>query len=122
MRRSDEARITNTLDDTLLHSRRVRLEEGNRILGNSESHLSLQQIWEGQHIVEAEFRLFHNRERADIDSILSLWREEFRPPWLRRFVVAAYFGIAFATRDRAYLVLRLARRLAIAVLPRAYFP
>jgi len=122
VRRSDEARITNTLDDTLLHSRRVRLKEGNRLLREPEVPLPLREIWEGQHIVEAEFLLFRDQGCADIESVLSLWRDAYSPSPLRRLIVISYVQFALLTRNRAYLLLRLARRLAIAVLPRAYFP
>jgi len=126
VRRSRDVRITNTLNEELLHSRLVRLEEGTRLLTSRSAGPRLLAIWEGQHFIEAEFLLFRvdDRLRAErsIRAVLHLWRRDFTPPYLRWLLVRSYFRIALATRHRAYLPLRVARRFAMLVLPSQYFP
>lgn len=121
VRRSDEERITNTLDDATIQSRLIRLEEGNLLLDRRYENQALRNIWEGQHFVEAEFLLFRHQSRVSIDSVLSLWKNEFRPSIWKRFWVRFYFKLSLLTRDRAYLILRVARRAAMLALPGEYF-
>ncbi len=149
IRRSDEARITNSLTPGLLKSRRIRLEEGTRFLkgagdrtglvrvcsGNGRSAIDQSltsaptfskralRLWEGQYFVEAEFLLFNVTDPyAAIRRVLEDWRRRFQPSLARRAVVTGYFRFAVAYRKRAYLLLRVARRLAMKLLPAEYFP
>jgi hypothetical protein len=121
VRRDETPRITNTLTDSLIESRRARLREGSKaLLGAERDSLA---AWEGQYVVEAEFLLF-NADVAGpaIKSVLADWRTYHRPGVLRRIVVQSYLSIALATRVRAYLVLRIARRIAMRLLPDEFFP
>jgi hypothetical protein len=123
VRRSDVPRITNSLSEELIESRRVRLREGTRFLTSRPGTHSLLADWEGQYFVEAEFLLFnHAASRAAVFAVLRDWENLFAPPVTRRAVVRAYFAVALACRQRIYLILRIARRLAMRVLPTAYFP
>lgn len=122
VRRSEELRITNSLDEKLVRSRLVRLEEGTAMLRSVPSGRRFLPIWEGQHFVEAEFLLFHQQPRAPINAVLSLLEKDFTPkPW-RRLLVRGYFAFSRLTRDRAFLLLRTARRLVMLNLPSEYFP
>lgn len=123
VRRSEVARITNSLTPALVESRRVRLREGARCLISRSGTDTLQALWEGQYFSEAEFLLFnHDSSRAAVAAVLRDWETVFAPSSMRRATVRAYFAVGLACRHHAYLVLRVARRLAMRVLPGAYFP
>lgn len=122
IRRTGEARITNTISDALLDSRMVRLEQGSATLksAGTEKH---RRLWESQYFVEAEFLLFNvpgSTERQK--NVLAAWKRQWEPGFFRRFVVDSYFRIAQLAKNHAYLVLRLARRTAMLLLPGTYFP
>jgi len=123
VRRSEEPRITNDLSQELIESRRVRLREGTRFLKSRSGTSRLLDWWEGQYFVEAEFLLFNQRCSSDaVRAVLNDWEQAFPRPLLLRFIVLAYFSVALACRRHAYLVLRVARRVAMKVLPAEYFP
>jgi glycosyltransferase involved in cell wall biosynthesis len=123
VRRGAEARITNTLSPALIESRRVRLEEGTRFLHQAGVGPAQIKLWEGQYFVEAEFLLFNvdNSETA-IRRVLADWQRRFRPTPVTRSFVTRYFRLAVACRRKAYLLIRVARRLAMKLLPAQYFP
>jgi hypothetical protein len=80
-------------------------------------------LWEGQYFVEAEFLLFNHAQGDEaIRLVLADWEQDFAPAFMRRLVVRVYFAVALWCRHRAYLMLRIARRLAMKLLPVAYFP
>jgi len=123
VRRGTAARITNTLSTTLIESRRVRLEQGTRFLLDSKARREHLRLWEGQYFVEAEFLLFNLAEsKSAIGRILADWRHYFHPSRTKRSLVCGYFNLALGCRRNAYLLLRLARRLAMKLLPAEYFP
>jgi hypothetical protein len=123
IRRSDAGRITSDLTPELIESRAVRLVEGSRTL---EAHRAAPEItdqWQGQYLVEAEFLLFHLPDpKGAIRRVLSAWTRLHRPTWRRRVIVRSYLSVAQACRRRGYLLLRIARRLAMSLLPEPYFP
>jgi hypothetical protein len=123
IRRGAETRITNSPSYALVESRRVFLEEATRLLRGAAIRPEYFKLWEGRYFVEAEFLLFNVAgSRAAIDRVLAEWQRHFRPGPARRVVVRAYFRLALACRRRAYLALRIARRIAMRLLPPDYFP
>jgi hypothetical protein len=123
IRRSDTPRITNSLTLQLVESRRVRLREGVRFLKARDGTSDLLRAWEAQYFVEAEFLLFNSEDpREAIEQVLLDWEREFSPSFRRRRAVRGYFSIGLACRRRAYLLLRAARRVAMIILPPAFFP
>lgn len=123
IRRSDTPRITNSITPALIESRRLRLREGSRFLRGHPEAWHLWAAWDGQYFVEAEFLLFNHRpSKAAIQHVLSDWIIDCSPPAGRRWIVTSYLRIARLSRDRAYLILRLARRLAMNFLPESNFP
>ena len=123
VRRSEAPRITNDLSQELIESRRVRLREGTRFLKSRSGISRLLDWWEGQYFVEAEFLLFNRHRSSDaLRAVLNDWEQTFSRPLRLRFAVQAYFSVALACRRHAYLVLRIARRVAMKVLPAGYFP
>lgn len=123
VRRSALPRITNSLGPDMVESRRVRLREGTAFLKGTDNRTELLTLMEAQHFVEAEFLLFNlPAAREPIRRVLAIWESEFSLPLLRRLVVRAYLAVALACRTHAYLLLRLARRAAMVLLPSAYFP
>ena len=80
-------------------------------------------LWEGQYFVEAEFLLFNHAQCGEaIRQVLADWERDFSPAIARRLLVRVYFAVALWCRHRAYLMLRIARRVAMKLLPAAYFP
>jgi glycosyltransferase involved in cell wall biosynthesis len=123
VRRSDTPRITNSLTPPLVESRRVRLREGVQFLKARDGTSDLLRAWEAQYFVEAEFLLFNVDDAGEpIELVLAAWEEEFSPSFQRRSAVRGYFSIGLACRRRAYLLLRVARRVAMIILPPAFFP
>lgn len=123
IRRGAEPRLTNSLSPALVELRRILLEEGTRLLRGAAVRPEYFKLWEGRYFVEAEFLLFNVAgSRAAIDRVLAEWQRHFRPGPARRVVVRAYFRLALACRRRAYLALRIARRIAMRLLPPDYFP
>ena len=123
VRRSEEKRITNQLDRALIKSRYERLVQGTHLLKANELESEVLQIWEGQHFVEAEFLLFSQDDYSkEIADVISLWKEDFSPPILRELMVIFYFKISSITKNQAYFVLRIARRVMKGFMPTEYFP
>lgn len=121
VRRTDAPRITNTISSGLLRSRRRRLSEGSRVIASADSEHRV--AWQGQYLAECEFLLFNvEPARGLICEIFQDWKRNHPGSSFRRSVSRVYLEIALATRTRCYFVLRLARRIAMLVLPRSYFP
>jgi glycosyltransferase involved in cell wall biosynthesis len=121
VRRSNEDRITSGLTDAIAESRIVRLREGTSLL-QREKRTDLLTVFEGQYLVEAEFLLFNATDPAPlIAHVLEQWREDY--PHSRQLKPATwYLRLAVAARNRAYFVLRMARRAMRSLLPQAFFP
>jgi GT2 family glycosyltransferase len=123
IRRSSASRITHRRDSALIESRALRLVEGSRLLKKHCASRELVDLWQGQYLVEAEFLLFNTADAGPaIRRVVSDWIRYHRPSWLRRLIVRTYLFLALACRKRAYLILRIARRLAMRLLPEAFFP
>ncbi len=123
VRRSAARRITNSLDDALLESRLQRLSSGSRFLASSPSYQRYLEAWKGQYFMEGEFLLFNvDSPLPALKKLLIHWKRELPPSPATILVAEAYFGVATRTRDTAYLLLRIARKAAMAILPRDFFP
>ena len=123
IRRNDNPRITNTLSPTILDARRTRLQEGSRLLGEENASSNCIHLWEGQYFQELEFLLFNANDRIpETWQIYRDWISHYKPGRVRRAVVRTYLTVGLRTRTRAYLALRIARRIAMLILPDAYFP
>ena len=122
VRRAGHDRITNTLSNRLLDSRVTRLRELTLLIrsrGTEAQKLS----WQGQYFVECEFLLFRVKDSKDrIASVLNAWREDWGAERSYLNQSAAYLWIAQLCRKRAYFFLRVARRVAMLLLPNDYFP
>ncbi|WP_269540977.1 glycosyltransferase family 2 protein [Cerasicoccus fimbriatus] len=123
IRRSDMERITNSLSPTLIASRRTRLTEGTKFLRRINSPSNRLQDWEGQYFFELEFLLFQPGDyREDVSKVYNEWLRDFSPSPMRRLVVGGYVKLTMMFQTKAYLLVRLARRLAMKFLPAAFFP
>lgn len=123
IRRGKESRITNRFDQAMIESRQTRLVEGLHALEEMSSDPELLQIWEGQYFVEAEKLLFgSDNAKQEINDVIIAWTEFFQPPWVRKWIVWVYFNFGLLSRRKAYLLLRIARRMAKLLLPREFFP
>jgi glycosyltransferase involved in cell wall biosynthesis len=122
IRRSTDNRITNNLSDRLLDSRMIRLIKGTQLVKKFGT-AGQQKIWAGQYFVEAEFLLFNvpnSRQRQW--NIIRQWRQSWAPELVDGLVTCVYFTVAQFTRQSCYLLLRIARRLAMSILPCEFFP
>jgi glycosyltransferase involved in cell wall biosynthesis len=121
VRRSNEDRITSGLTDAIAESRLVRLREGTSLL-QQRKRADLLSVFEGQYFVEAEFLLFNAPNPAPlIARVLEQWREDY--PHSRHLKPARrYLWLGLATRERGFLILRMARRAIRSLVPQAFFP
>ncbi len=121
VRRTDAARITNSISDTLLDSRMTRLEEGSEIV-NRYGNVFEQNIWAGQYFSECEFLLFNiANSRCRQNKTILLWEKHHHPKLRDRAIFRSYLLIANFFLKRFYLVVRVARRFARHFLPSTYF-
>ena len=126
IRRSPEvARATQGHDPVVERSREHRLTAITSLLKAEGAWQDYRRVWTGQYFSESEFYLFQKQPKPEarrlISNTLQLWKKDCRPPFFHRIVASSYHRIALASRDRAYLVLRIARRLAMVLLPAEYF-
>jgi len=121
IRRSDQGRITNDLSSELLASRRVRLEEGSRLL--EEAAPEWKRVWEGQYFHEIEFLLYNRDDpRDEVYQVMTLWRDWSTTARHLRQAAKLYAETVLATRNCCYLFTRIARRTAQILLPDSWFP
>lgn len=123
IRRSETARITNSCGPKLLESRRVRLQEGTRALSEYRANAEIKELWEGQYFVEGEFLMFTQEgSQQEMQSLLKIWSATYPASRKRIRVAAFYFRCGYLFRKRCYLLVRLARRIVMKLLPRGWFP
>lgn len=123
IRRSPEiARATQGTNAVVEASRITRLVETSRLLEAHHAEDRLRDCWSGQYFREAEYLLFRSKApRAEIAKVLHAWKRFEDPGPFVRSVAHTYLTIAIIAKDRCYLVLRLARRLAQLFLPSPCF-
>ncbi len=122
VRRSDANRITNGVSAWLLNSRLVRLSEGSRLLLHFGTD-SQRRLWQGQYFRECEYLLFQvPGSWGRICAVLRQWKREWPRAGLAWWIACFYLAVACATRRHAYLLLRIARRVAMRLMPVGCFP
>ncbi|GDX94335.1 hypothetical protein LBMAG46_43450 [Planctomycetia bacterium] len=123
IRRADQLRITGTNSPDLLESRMVRLRAGTQMLKKMSELRHYQQLWQGQYFRECEFLLFNAPDsRNRIRWTLRAWRSDWPGFSVVRVIAASYLWLACVCRHRAYLLLRIGRRICMCVLPAGFFP
>ena len=122
VRRSDAARITNSCNEALLESRRVRLTEGQRALRTMDAPGQLHAVWEGQYFVEGEFLLFtQENPYQQLAKLKAIWAQDYPGFKWRRGLGWSYLCLAALLKSRCYFLLRLLRRLVMIILPECWF-
>jgi glycosyltransferase involved in cell wall biosynthesis len=122
VRRAAEGRITNTMADCILESRIIRLQRGSVLVKSSGSVIHCD-LWSGQFFAELEFLLFNVPDCSKWQSrVFAAWKEYMSPSVLHYYVVWMYLFVARHTLRRCYLMLRIARRIALLVLPKEFSP
>ncbi|MEO8576924.1 MAG: glycosyltransferase family A protein [Gemmatimonadales bacterium] len=122
VRRSSAERVTNSPSQRSVSNRPGRLREGTRYLRSRPELAPFLRAWEGRYFAEAEYYLFNEvSPRSAVMDVLAQWAEDFRPLTAPSWATRAYFEIALRSKKRVYLALRLARRIAMKVLPPEYF-
>lgn len=123
IRRSNAPRITNSLSTELVASRRTRLREATRFMKGVDMNPDYRNVWEGQYFMEAEFLLFnHETPTKSIRDVLDDWELEFQPSIARRRLVRTYFSLTVGALKRPYVLIQLARRVAMRLMPPDFFP
>ena len=123
VRRSDAARITNSCNEALLESRRVRLTEGQRALRVMDAASQYHEVWEGQYFVEGEFLLFTQKNPyQQLAKLKEIWAQDYPGFTWRRRLGWSYLCLAVSLKPRCYFLLRLLRRLVMIILPECWFP
>ncbi len=122
VRRSDHDRITNTLSDRLLDSRVTRLRQLTPFVRSNGTD-SQKLAWQGQYFVECEFLLFRTQNpRERIAALLNAWQTDWAGEVIGHAISRLYLNAAQFFRNRAYVILRIARRISKLLLPHDYFP
>jgi glycosyltransferase involved in cell wall biosynthesis len=123
VRRSDAARITNSCNEALLESRRVRLTEGQRALRLMDVPRQYHEVWEGQYFVEGEFLLFTQKNSSpELLKLKEIWDKDYPGFSWQRSLGWSYLWLAVSLKPRCYFLLRLLRKLMMILLPESWFP
>ena len=122
IRRANHDRITNSLSQSLLLSRLNRLTEGTAIV--KQFGTALQQLaWQGQFFIECEFLIFKVKNNTSaICRVMSAWYHNWKPAWHHWWPAVVYLFFARLLIRNCYFLLRLARRVAMCILPTVFFP
>lgn len=122
VRRSAQPRITRESGERLFQNRQQRLAECSRALREFNASAACLDAWEGQYFVEAEFLMFNMPQAsAAVRQTLDDMAEAFPGYGLRHLIARLYCALTLRCKAKAYLVVRVARRLAMALLPASYF-
>jgi glycosyltransferase involved in cell wall biosynthesis len=122
IRRADQDRITARSDKEILESRRVRLAVGSELM-HSHGNDRLRSLWQSQYVAECEFLLFNVKEgQAPSQTIFEDWSTSWPSFRTGRSIFRKYIQIGWRTRNKYRLILRIARRLAMVLCPRDFFP
>jgi glycosyltransferase involved in cell wall biosynthesis len=123
IRRADQQRITGTSSPQLLESRVVRLRAGTQMLNEVSHSRRYQQLWQGQYFRECEFLLFNVPDsQSRIRGVLRAWQADWPGFSIMRAIAACYLWLACLCSRRAYLLLRIGRRISMCLLPAGFFP
>jgi hypothetical protein len=121
IRRSETPRITSGMRPETVASRRTRLAEMQKLIDNADISHEARLTWQGEYVAEAEFLLFNHPEpRPFVRDILADMKQHAGMSNWQQTAVRTYFTIALVTRDRAYILLRLARNMLRLLVPRAW--
>lgn len=123
IRRSDTSRITNSCTPTLLDSRRTRLAEGSMTLRRLNASEQQLQLWEGQYFVEGEFLVFTQEyPNEQIRKLYQLWLQDYPGGRAKKTLAFWYWRFCSFFRKRFYMAVRIARKLALVMFPKVWFP
>ncbi len=120
IRRSGTPRITNVSDADAWAMRRARLVQASSFL-RATRHEAYLPLVEAQYFAEAEWFVFNGAGGDEASKVMQQWEDDFPSSTLRSPHALAYLAVARLTRRHAYPLLRLARRLAMSVLPANFF-
>jgi glycosyltransferase involved in cell wall biosynthesis len=124
VRRNEQVtRITSGMSDDKGTAYRLRLREFQRLIDAAPTlPPEAVQTWQGAYIAAAESLLFnHPTPAPHVRAILADMAARAGISKFHQWIVRGYFAIALATRNRAYLLLRITRRLAALFSPRVFF-
>jgi len=122
VRRSAEPRVTQGMRKEVLDSRLQHLSAVTRLLSQQADAVSLLRIWKGQYFREAEFHLFNQPQSPWpwVRRVMDHWRNDLGGTGASWHVSRAYLRLSCMLRDRTYLLLRVARRMAMPLLPYSF--
>ncbi|MBL8873389.1 MAG: glycosyltransferase family 2 protein [Planctomycetaceae bacterium] len=122
VRRAEQERITGSITNLLIQSRRIRLEVGSDVVEQSGRN-ELCELWQSQYVAECEFLLFNAPQaKSACNEVIADWNKRWSIYPIARKMFQSYINLGWKTRDKARIVLRVARRLIIHTTPRCYYP
>ncbi len=118
IRRDETKRFTNVISDELLAAKRNYIGEGFQLLRSGHGNPEQVVAWERRYFEELEFLIYNvNDNGLSIQQLLADWVNNYRPSAFTRWLFGTYGAIGRLTRRRAYLVLRVFRRVVLGLMP-----
>ena len=123
VRRNETPRFNSKLSDDLLEAHLARVFVGRRYLTKVKASRDYLRLWESQYFAELEYLIYNAPKPARfVKRLIDDWRYF---PSGQRYLLATmriYGAIGVQTRDRCYLILRIARRFALLIIPKHLKP
>lgn len=117
VRRDPTPRFSTTVSEQLLQAKRTYLSEGTKLL-RSSSDVATAAEWERRYFDELEYLIYSVQGNpAAVNALLGDWISDYSPSYLTRWLLRFYVITGRMTQQRAYLILRIVRRLVIFFLP-----
>ncbi len=122
VRRADQERITGRISQTLIVSRRTRLAVGSDLI-EEQGKPYLCRLWQSQYVDECEFLLFNAPgEQNACNLVLKEWHSRWPAYRNGQRIFRTYMKIGWSTIDRSRLPVRIARRVAMSLCPKHFYP
>ena len=123
VRRDNTPRFNSTISQRLFDAKLKRIDVGWELLRNYDGTPAQFGFWERRYLEEIEFLIFNVTEsRQPIQALLDHWCQTCRPSLRHQLTLRIYCRVALACRNHAYLLLRIARRLTLKILPLRFMP
>lgn len=122
VRRADQERITGRISQTLIASRRTRLAVGSDLI-EAQGNPDLCSLWQSQYVDECEFLLFNAPGEQDAcNLVLKEWHSRWPAYRNGQRLFRTYMKIGWSTIGQSRLPVRLARRIAMSLCPKHFYP
>jgi hypothetical protein len=118
IRRGERNRFTSDHSIQLLSAKQTYIQQGFHLVQSEQQEAALVSAWERRYFEELEFLIYNVADnRHAIRSLLSDWEQNYDPFFFLRLLFQMYGTVGRISRRRAYLVLRICRRVVLALIP-----